>query len=305
MREGHWKRGLIRSLAAALLAAYLLCPLAMAEDQVIAPAYPVPQYVQWLLEVAQGELGYQEGSHGYTKYGEWAGDPYAEWCAEFVCWCVDQVDQQHGTRLLHSLYPMYSSQNTGRNWFIREGRYIARTGVVEGWGSQWLIGEEQSIASGSYVPQPGDWVFYSVDGVNTSHVALVEYCTQDAQGVVTAHVIEGNMPDAVQRNTHLLTDWRVMGYGTVRDLADVVMRSGNTGKKVQELQDMLCYLGYLDTQYATGTYGPSTVEAVRVFQQATGKVPTGIANHHTQLTLQHIYEETYWQDDANFIVRDE
>ena len=136
-------------------------------------------------------------------------------------------------------------------------------------------------------------------------VALVEYCTQDAQGVITAHVIEGNMPDRVQRNTHQLTDWRVMGYGTVRDLADIVMQSGNTGKKVQELQDMLCYLGYLDAQYATGTYGPSTVEAVRAFQQATDKVPTGIANHHTQLTLQHIYEETYWQDDANFIVRDE
>ena len=59
------------------------------------------------------------------------------------------------------------------------------------------------------------------------------------------------------------------------------MQSGNTGKKVQELQDMLCYLGYLDAQYATGTYGPSTVEAVRAFQQATDKVPTGIANHHT------------------------
>lgn len=113
------------------------------------------------------------------------------------------------------------------------------------------------------------------------------------------------MPDRVQHNTHQLTDWRVMGYGTVRDLADIVMQSGNTGKKVQELQDMLCYLGYLDAQYATGTYGPSTVEAVRAFQQATDKVPTGIANHHTQLTLQHIYEETYWQDDANFIVRDE
>ena len=304
MREGRWGRAAVRVIVFALLAC-LLCPMALAEDQVIDPAYPVPQYVQWLLDVARGELGYQEGSRGYTKYGEWSGDPYAEWCAEFLCWCVDQVDQQHGTSLLRSVYPLYSSQNTGRNWFIREGRYIARTGFVDGWGSQWLIGQEESMASGSYVPQPGDWVFYSVDGANTSHVALVEYCTQDAQGVITAHVIEGNMPDRVQRNTHQLTDWRVMGYGTVRDLADIVMQSGNTGQKVQELQDMLCYLGYLDAQYATGTYGPSTVEAVRAFQQATDKVPTGIANHHTQLTLQHIYEETYWQDDANFIVRDE
>lgn len=295
----------LRTLAMLTVAWCLLIPAGLAEDQVVPPAYPVPDYVQWLLETAQGELGYQEDQRGYTKYGEWAGDPYAEWCAEFVCWCVDQVDQQHGTQLLQSVYPLYSGQNTGRNWFIRQGRYIARSGFVDGWGSQWFIGQEASIASGEYVPQPGDLVFYSIDGVNTSHVAIVEYCTQDAQGAITAHVIEGNMPDRVQRNTHLLTDWRVMGYGTVYDLADIVMQSGNTGTKVQRLQDMLCYLGYLDAQYATGTYGPSTVEAVRLFQQATDKVPTGIANHHTQLTLQHMYEEAYWLDDANFTVLDE
>ncbi len=287
------------------LLASLLCPLALAEDRVIDPAYSVPSYAQWLLETAEGELGYRENSRGYTKYGEWAGDPYAEWCAEFLCWCVNQVDQQHGTNLLNITYPLYSGQNTGRNWFIREGRYIARSGFVEGWGSQWMIGSADNITSGSYVPQPGDWMFFSVDGVNTSHVALVECCTQDAEGVITVCVIEGNMPDCVQRSTYLLTDQHIMGYGTVRDLADIVMQSGNTGKKVQRLQKMLCYLGYLDSQYATGTYGPSTVEAVRNFQQDNGKVPTGIANHHTQLTLQQIYEETYWQDDANFIVQDD
>lgn len=120
MRKGRWRRAAIRVIVFALLAC-LLCPLALAEDQMIDPAYPVPQYVHWLLDVARGELGYQEGSRGYTKYGEWSGDPYAEWCAEFLCWCVDQVDQQHGLSLLRNAYPMYSGQNTGRNWFIREG----------------------------------------------------------------------------------------------------------------------------------------------------------------------------------------
>ena len=84
MREGRWRRAAIRVIVFALLAC-LLCPLALAEDQMIDPAYPVPQYVHWLLDVARGELGYQEGSRGYTKYGEWSGDPYAEWCAEFLC----------------------------------------------------------------------------------------------------------------------------------------------------------------------------------------------------------------------------
>lgn len=90
MRKGRWRRAAIRVIVFALLAC-LLCPLALAEDQMIDPAYPVPQYVHWLLDVARGELGYQEGSRGYTKYGEWSGDPYAEWCAEFLCWCVDRL----------------------------------------------------------------------------------------------------------------------------------------------------------------------------------------------------------------------
>ena len=275
---------------------------ALAEEKTLAPDYPVPGYVDMLLEVARGEIGYKEAYNGYTKYGEWAGDPQAEWCAEFLGWCVNQVDERYGTQLLNHVYPLYSGTNTGLKWFLKAGRYIARTGHVTDWGSQWYIGQEGTIASGSYVPQPGDWVFYSVDGTNTSHVALVEYCTADETGVITAHVIEGNMPDRVQRNTHVLTDWRVLGYGTVYDLADTVLRSGCESVKVTRLQEKLCYLGYLDAQYITGVYGPSTIQAVTMFQQDTGKVPTGIANHHTQLTLTQTYEETYWLDDSNFQV---
>ena len=99
-----------------LLTAGLLLPCAKAEDTVLEPLWHVPDYVQWLLDVARGEIGYKEGPHGYSKYGEWAGDAYAQWCAEFLCWCVDQVDQQHGTELLRNVYPMYSGQNAGRDW---------------------------------------------------------------------------------------------------------------------------------------------------------------------------------------------
>ncbi len=74
-----------------LLTAGLLLPCAKAEDTVLEPLWHVPDYVQWLLDVARGEIGYKEGPHGYSKYGEWAGDAYAQWCAEFLCWCVDQV----------------------------------------------------------------------------------------------------------------------------------------------------------------------------------------------------------------------
>ena len=103
----------MRRLLLWIAALMLIVSPALCEEEQLAPAYPVPQYVQWLLEVAQGELGYTEGRDQYTKYGEWAGNPYAEWCAEFLCWCVDQVDQQHGTHLLTTAYPRYSGMNTG------------------------------------------------------------------------------------------------------------------------------------------------------------------------------------------------
>lgn len=288
--------------AAALL---LLFSRACAEET-LAPAWPVPQYVEWLLETARGELGYTETSSGYTKYGEWAGDPQAEWCAEFLCWCVDQVDQQHGTHLLTTVYPRYSGSNTGRDWFIREGRYVARTGSVPGWGSQWYEGLDERLESGSYIPQPGDWVFYTFDDSgNTAHVAMVEYCSRDGQGAVTVHTIEGNLPDKVQRSSHALTDWRVMGYGTVRDVAGVVMKSGCAGVKVLALQQRLCALGYLDEKNVVGTYGSATAQAVRDFQTATDKVPTGIANRHTQLKIDEMYWQLYWQTDDNFVIHQE
>ncbi|MBQ7455068.1 MAG: peptidoglycan-binding protein [Clostridia bacterium] len=293
-------------LAAAALLLLTALPAVGEEEEVIAPAWPVPEYVTWLLDVARGELGYTEGRGGFTKYGEWAGDPYAEWCAEFLCWCVDQVDQQHGTQLLNNVYPRYSGTNTGLNWFLREGRYVSRTGFVTGWGSQWYIGEEESLPSGGYIPQPGDWVFYTADASgDTSHVAMVEYCTRAADGTVVVHSIEGNMPDKVQRATHTLTEWQVLGYGTVHDVADIVLTGGCKGRKVTALQERLRYLGYLDEQYITGEYGPSNAQAVRDFQTDTGKVPTGIANHHTQLTLNQMYWEAYWLDDSNFQVREE
>lgn len=285
--------------AAALL---LLVPWARAEET-IAPAWPVPQYVEWLLDAARGELGYTEASNGYTKYGEWAGDPQAEWCAEFLCWCVHQVDEAHGTQLLTQVYPRYSGSNTGRDWFIREGRYVARTGTVPGWGSQWYTGIDERLASGGYVPQPGDWVFYTFDDSgNTAHVAMVEYCSQNDKGEVTVHTIEGNLPDKVQRAAHSLMDWRVMGYGTVREVAGTVMLSGCGGRKVLELQNKLCALGYLEERHAVGEYGTATAQAVRDFQTATGKTPTGIANRHTQIRLDELYWQAYWLDDSNFLI---
>ena len=294
----------------AILLLFLLVPAAFAEgveDGRIRPQWPVPDYVTWLLEIAEAEVGYTEGAHGYSKYGEYWGDAYAQWCAEYLCWSVDQVDKTHGTQLLKNVYPLYSGQNTGMRWFIREGRWVSRNGNLEDWGYQWFKGEDHFITAGEYIPQPGDWVFFSwTSDNNTSHVAMVEYCTMDKQGNVTLHCLEGNNPASVARVTYSTADKKILGYGTVHDVADWTMRFGNSGRKVTELQEKLIYLGWMAEGSADGRYGSTTQDAITRFQTAYGLKVLGIANIETQTKLNQLYEEKRYKDaDAWTVVEED
>lgn len=279
---------------------------ALSEEEVIPPQWPVPDYVVRLLEVAAEEVGYTEGDHGWSKYGDWAGDPYCQWCAEFQCWCVDQVDRRFGTSLLRNVYPLYSGSNEGRSWFIRAGRYVIRRGPVDGWGYEWLKGSSSFIRSGDYIPQPGDWVFFTwTSDEDTDHVALVEYCTRDTEtGSIQVHVIEGNKPSSVARDTYDLNYSRILGYGTVHDVADITMSAGNRGEKVRQLQDKLAYLGYLDPQDISGTFGRATTEALHAFQRQYG-LPAGVANMATQQKLDEAWQEKYENDPATWTVTED
>lgn len=267
-----------------------------AGETLIAPAYPVPDYVLWLLETARGEIGYTEDRGGVTKYGTWAGYPAAEWCAEFQCWCVNQVDKLYGTKLLNKVYPNYSGTNVGRDWFISQGRYIARMGTVPGYGSEWWRDTFLPIEKNSYIPQPGDWVFLTDNASgDTSHVAMVEYCAYDGSGKVRLHVIEGNnvtkpAPQGVERNDYAIDYWRILGYGTVHDLADMTLKFGHSGPKVVELQKELVQAGLLEERYTTGKYGAITTDCIKTVQRQAGIQETGIANLETRMALRRLIE---------------
>ena len=278
-----------------------------AEDVVIDPQWPVPDYVTLLLDIASGEVGYEEGEHGWTKYGEWVGDPYCQWCAEFLCWCVDQVDQRYGTSLLNHVYPLYSGSNEGRAWFITAGRYVIRKGEVEDWGYEWLKGHTDFISSGDYIPQPGDWVFFTwTSDDDTDHVAMVEYCTQNTlTGEIMIHVIEGNKPDAVARDVYELDYGRILGYGTVHDVADIMMHVGNRGEKVRQLQEKLIFLGILDPQYESGVFDSATLSALRTFQSGHGLRCNGWANMETQLVIDEAVQQKIENDPASWTVTDD
>ena len=269
-------------------------------ETIIEPLKPVPLHVRQLLAIARAELGYREERGNVTKYGVWAGNPAAEWCAEYLCWCVDQVDQRYGSHILTVYYPMYGSKNVGMRWFLREGRYISRRGTVPDWGSQWYIGQEEPIGKNGYIPQPGDWAFFAGSSRgDTTHVAMVEFCTRSSDGSVLVYALEGNKPDRVQETIYKLTEETILGYGTVYDLADLVIKSGCEGKKVTALQRMLADVGLLSESYVTGTYGTHTLEAIRQFQKQQGIEQTGVAGQQTQLALMK-YTERYREEHPEY-----
>ena len=265
-----------------------------------------PEYVQWLLDVAKGELGYVAGPHGYTKYGEWGGNPYAQWCAEFVCWCVDQVDQRHGANLLANVYPNYRSQNVGRDWFIAKGRFVYRKGYCPGWGYQWLWGETALMKKNDYIPHPGDFIFFSYNAAgDTDHVALVEYAGRDAEGNVFVHIIEGNNNARVQRNRFSLNNSQVLGFGVCQDVAGATMRSGNQGDVVLRLQKDLNTLGFLEYRHCTGEFGGNTKSAVADFQRTMeDKAVTGIADMGTQIAIRNALIKLEFNSPETWLVED-
>ena len=76
---------------------------------------------EMLINAAVSELGYTATKGGYSKYGEWGGKAYGEWCSEFVSWCVARADEVYGSSMLGSDYPLQTSCADGAAWFKERG----------------------------------------------------------------------------------------------------------------------------------------------------------------------------------------
>ena len=286
----------------------LLCCFTTGQAETRIEAHEVPDFVNSLIAVAKGEIGYIEGPNNYSKYGEWAGDPNAQWCAEFVCWCINQCDELYQTDLLNHIYPFWTGQNTGRNWFIERGRFVYRVGNCPKWGYQWEKGADHYLKKNEYIPGPGDLVYFSYSSSgDTMHVALIEYVTRNENNAIQLHVIEGNNPDRVQQNVYPLNNSQVLGFGICSDQIDTAMRVGCSGDKVLELQKVLHAMGYLESEYVTGTYLSSTKSAIAAFQRENmnERHYYGVADRETVQLLQILYEQDNRYNPENWLVEEE
>ena len=155
-----------------------------------------------VLAVAQSQLGYQESTKnytvledgetmkGYTRYGDWYGIPYGDWCAMFVSFCLDHAGVEGMT--LNSVCA---------NWIVE------------------LSSEEYGLyhSAAEYTPRPGDVIFFDWEGDGKSdHVGLVAELIEatETEGA-QIRTIEGNSGDRVQYVTYSADSACILGYGAL------------------------------------------------------------------------------------------
>ena len=145
-----------------------------------------------------------------------------------------------------------------------------------------------------------DWCSSPTTARGIPHVAMVEHQLRLPDQSIAIQVIEGNNPSAVA-GPSMLDDWRIQGYGTVRDLADVVMRMGRGGREGESAQRKLVDMGLLAMGDATGV----TASARRTPSRPSS-TPRAQADRHrhpeTQLLLDRQHLATRMENDSFWLV---
>ena len=159
------------------------------------------------VSVARSQLGYtplaensipaEDGSTmlPYTRYGDWYGFPYGEWCVMFVSFCANYAD------IPRAAVPYESG-------CVAMVEKLRQAGVFE--------------SGRSYVPRRGDLVFVSYDGgLTPSHIGIVtDAAAASGSGAFSFVDIEGNSAGTVRERPRLTTDADIFGYMNMEKVID-------------------------------------------------------------------------------------
>lgn len=154
-----------------------------------------------LLSIARSQLGYQESTRnyevmedgetikGYTRYGDWYGMPYGDWCAMFVSFCLNYAEIPQDAVPYEANCPGWieALQNPDYNLYQH---------------------------AGEYTPVPGDLIFFDreEDGA-ADHVGIVtEIIPATEEEPAKIKTIEGNMGDQVAEQEYDMDDVVILGY---------------------------------------------------------------------------------------------
>lgn len=153
------------------------------------------EFIETFIGIAEQQPQYPV-KNGKTIYGELLGDPRAQWCTEFVMYCLKQADNQLGTEFIGTIYPWKDNAYETGLWFKRKNRYYD--------------------AHGSFVPSRGDLIIFdSVYAGYPNHIGIVTGTVVENR-ITYITTIEGNIPEdevsQVRRRKLATTDPIIMGY---------------------------------------------------------------------------------------------
>lgn len=153
-----------------------------------------------LIAVAESQLGYTESSlnyivnedgntkKGYSRYGAWYGDPYGDWNAMFVSFCLKFAEVKG-----------FPFENSCARWV------------------ETLQKEEYGFYSKKedYSPKTGDLIFFDRDGdSNADRVGIVAQLTENAKSVPEKlKIIEGDSENSVRYIDCIWDDTEILGFG--------------------------------------------------------------------------------------------
>jgi len=167
-------------------------------------------WVEDTLAIAKTQLGYHESydnyivaedgeQKGYTRYGEWYGVPYGDWCAMFISFCLHYADVEN--------FPLEAAC---QSWISKikelEENSRDKDGVIQ--YNAWRR------ADNGYIPKRGNLIFFDWDADGSSdHVGIVAGTENDEDGNTIVTTIEGNTSDIVGYREYQIEDSTIMGYG--------------------------------------------------------------------------------------------
>ncbi len=221
-----------------------------------------------IVAVAKSQLGYEESKinyivnsdctkFGYTRYGEWFGNPYGDWSCMFTAFCL---------------------------------RYGGLTDIPISGGADTmrLLWEEKGLYREKYdhLATAGDIVFFDKNSNGTVDSTAV--VTGLSDGIL--YVIEGDLDDKVAEAAYEMADSRVTGFGiSAKNSAPVLTAPAPVAEGQTLVGTTVNYTSAMLTNnnsfilYTTGTDGnyyaiDGNSNAVRIYIDSSGKVTADVSN---------------------------
>ena len=170
-------------------------------EQTFADVTLTGNWRQDVIAIAETQLGYTESTrnyavwedgttHGYTRYGQWYGDPYGDWSGMFASFCLN--------------YAQIPASAVPRGEYCQDWiSALSDCGLYR--------------AAGSCSPLRGDIVFLDQDYDGCAELAGFVSAVSDT-GTLT--VIEGDYNDAVAQISFRADAAEIIGYGLLAEHTD-------------------------------------------------------------------------------------